>query len=82
MTLFPSRESTFSFRYVLLTDCLTSGTKRIKYLEENLGALDVKLSAEELAIIRQQIEKVEIVGERYSAALNGWSFGDTAPLKS
>ncbi|KAB5511238.1 NADP-dependent oxidoreductase domain-containing protein [Coniochaeta sp. 2T2.1] len=58
------------------------GTKRIKYLEENLGALDVNLSNEEEETIRKQIEKVEVVGERYSAALQGWCFGDTVPLDS
>lgn len=65
-----------------LTDCIHRGTKRIKYLEENLGALDVRLSEEEQETIRNQIEKVEIVGERYGAALQGWCFGDTVPLQS
>lgn len=62
-------------------NCICRGTKRIKYLEENMGSLDVKLSSEETAAIRKQIEKVEVVGERYSAALQGWCFGDTAPLE-
>lgn len=38
------------------------GTKRIKYLEENWGALDVVLSNEEEAEIRAFVESVEIAG--------------------
>ncbi|MCJ8280398.1 MAG: aldo/keto reductase [Rivularia sp. ALOHA_DT_140] len=45
------------------------GTKRIAYLEENVGAADISLTPEELA----QIEKVSprniAAGERYSASL-------------
>lgn len=58
------------------------GTKRIEYLEENLDSLHVKLTKEEEQTIREQIEKVEIVGERYSAALQGLCFGNTPPLES
>lgn len=38
------------------------GTKKIKYLEENWGALDVVLSSEEEAEIRAFVESVEIAG--------------------
>jgi aryl-alcohol dehydrogenase-like predicted oxidoreductase len=40
------------------------GTKKIKYLEENLGALDVTLTEDEVAEIRAHVEKVEVVGHR------------------
>ena len=42
---------------VTLTACLrdAAGTKRIKYLEENVAALDVKLSAEEVAELTAMI---------------------------
>lgn len=56
------------------------GTKRVKYFEENMGALDVKLSSEEVQELRDIISKVEIHGDRYPP---GWSrtlFADTAPL--
>ena len=53
------------------------GTKKIKYLEENLGALDVKLSAEELATIRKAIEGAEVHGTRYPQAMQGALFADT-----
>lgn len=41
------------------------GTKKTKYLEENLGALKVELTESEIKEIRKDVEAVEIVGERY-----------------
>ncbi|KAL8731912.1 MAG: hypothetical protein Q9181_004135 [Wetmoreana brouardii] len=41
------------------------GTKKIKYLEENLDALKIELSVAENTEIRKAIEKVEVIGERY-----------------
>jgi aryl-alcohol dehydrogenase-like predicted oxidoreductase len=41
------------------------GTKRIKYLEENAGALNVHLTAEELAAINRIAPKNAAAGERY-----------------
>ncbi|KAK0218710.1 NADP-dependent oxidoreductase domain-containing protein [Armillaria fumosa] len=43
------------------------GTKRLKYLEEYLGAAKVKLSQEEIAAIRKLSEESDIPGERYGA---------------
>lgn len=57
------------------------GTKKLKYLEENLGALDVKLSDSEDKEIRDAIEKAEVIGERYPAGMSGQLFADTPPLK-
>jgi aryl-alcohol dehydrogenase-like predicted oxidoreductase len=42
------------------------GTKRVKYLEENLGALDVKLTPEDLIEIDRVLPKGAFVGQRYS----------------
>jgi aryl-alcohol dehydrogenase-like predicted oxidoreductase len=42
------------------------GTKRVKYLEENLGALDVKLTAEDLAQIEKFLPKGAVAGPRYT----------------
>jgi aryl-alcohol dehydrogenase-like predicted oxidoreductase len=41
------------------------GTKKTKYLEENLGALKVELTESEIEEIRKDVEAVEIVGGRY-----------------
>jgi aryl-alcohol dehydrogenase-like predicted oxidoreductase len=42
------------------------GTKRVKYLEENLGALDVKLTADDLAQIEKFLPKGAVAGPRYT----------------
>jgi aryl-alcohol dehydrogenase-like predicted oxidoreductase len=45
------------------------GTKRSNYLEENLGALNVRLSAKELAEIEAIVPKGSFVGARYPAGV-------------
>jgi aryl-alcohol dehydrogenase-like predicted oxidoreductase len=42
------------------------GTKRRKYLEDNVGALDVRLTDEELARIDRVFPKGAAAGERYA----------------
>jgi aryl-alcohol dehydrogenase-like predicted oxidoreductase len=41
------------------------GTKRVKYLEENLGALDVHLTAADLARIEEISPRAAVAGPRY-----------------
>ncbi|PKY43621.1 aldo/keto reductase [Rhizophagus irregularis] len=41
------------------------GTKKIKYLEENLEGTKIHLTPEELSEIRQIINSIEIIGTRY-----------------
>ncbi|KAL8737495.1 MAG: hypothetical protein Q9181_001625 [Wetmoreana brouardii] len=57
------------------------GTKKIKYLEENVGALEVKLSDEENREIRQAVQGAEVHGIRYPPAMAGSLFADTPPLE-
>lgn len=45
------------------------GTTKIHRLKENLGAVDITLSASELLKINSALKEIEIVGERYPAAL-------------
>ena len=45
------------------------GTTKVARLEENLGAVNVKLSAADLAGIEAALKDIEIVGERYPPAL-------------
>jgi len=45
------------------------GTKRRTYLEENLGALNVTLSAEDVARIEEMTPKGAFAGERYAEAM-------------
>jgi len=57
------------------------GTKKIKYLEENLGALAVKLTEEEDKEVRDAVETAEVVGERYPPTFVQL-LADTPPLSS
>jgi aryl-alcohol dehydrogenase-like predicted oxidoreductase len=45
------------------------GTKRVRYLEENLGALEVKLSSADLAELDAIAPKGVAAGDRYPAAM-------------
>jgi aryl-alcohol dehydrogenase-like predicted oxidoreductase len=57
------------------------GTKRVKYLEENAKASDVKLSEAEVQEIRDEIEKVGGgKGDRYPPAMMHRCFGDSPEL--
>jgi hypothetical protein len=52
----------------------------VRYLEENVGTVNVRLSKEEAKQIREEIEKVEVTGERYPPAFQAYSFADTPEL--
>lgn len=41
------------------------GTKRVRYLEENVGAADVDLTAEDLASLEEAVPRDAVVGQRY-----------------
>ena len=58
------------------TSCRSPGTKRIAYLEENLGALDLQLSAADLA----RLDTVTAVGHR--SLDPDWIYRTTPPLAS
>ena len=57
------------------------GTKKIKYLEENLVSLDVQLTQEEEKAIRKAVEAAETKGDRYPPNMLKYSFVDTPALK-
>jgi aryl-alcohol dehydrogenase-like predicted oxidoreductase len=48
------------------------GTRRVKYLEENLGALQIKLSPEDAKRLEYLASPDSIIGDRYTA--DGMSF--------
>ncbi|KAF3765340.1 Aldo/keto reductase [Cryphonectria parasitica EP155] len=56
------------------------GTKKIKYLEENLGALKVDLSDEEEKEIRKLVDEATVIGKRNIPGLLN-VFADTPPLQ-
>lgn len=53
------------------------GTRHLKYLEENVGALKVELTSEEAHEIREVAEKAGVKGERYPASFSAYLFADT-----
>ena len=56
------------------------GTKKVKYLKENLGSLGVKLTDEENMSIRAAVDKAETSGDRYPPTMMKYNFMDTPPL--
>ena len=42
------------------------GTKRVRYLEENMGALNVRFTETDLKRISARLAEFEIIGERYT----------------
>ena len=57
------------------------GTTKVKNLEENVAAAQVKLSAGEVAEIRRACEQADVAGGRYPEAFSAHLFGDSAPKK-
>ncbi|QRV78189.1 aldo/keto reductase family protein [Ceratobasidium sp. AG-Ba] len=58
------------------------GTRKLKYLEENLGALNVKLTSEDVNAIRQAIVETELTGDQYPPRLFEMLYRDTPELPS
>ena len=58
------------------------GTKKVKYLEENVGALKVHLTEAEANEIRKDIAGVVIEGNRYPPFFATYSFADTPALQN
>lgn len=56
------------------------GTKKVGFLEENLGALGVVLGGEEVAEIRRVVEACVTSGERYPGVMAKLCFADTPEL--
>ena len=56
------------------------GTKKVKYLEENIGAMGVRLTVEEEKVIREAVEGAEVWGTRVAETLMGGLVMDTPEL--
>jgi aryl-alcohol dehydrogenase-like predicted oxidoreductase len=41
------------------------GSRKLERLDENLGAANVELSTEDLARIRESVEAITVMGDRY-----------------
>ena len=58
------------------------GTTKIKNLEENVEAAQIKLSKEEIKEIRDACEKADVAGERYPQIMCDGLITDSAPKKN
>ncbi|KAG8755311.1 hypothetical protein FRC14_004153 [Serendipita sp. 396] len=47
------------------------GTKKTKYLKENVGSRDVTLSAEDCKAIDEIVNRIKVIGERYTGGSQG-----------
>ena len=56
------------------------GTKKVKYLTENMGALKVKLDQAEEAKLRKAVESAEVKGARYADGIGFEMYADTPEL--
>ena len=41
------------------------GSRRLERLDENLGAANIQLTADDLGAIREAMERITVVGDRY-----------------
>ncbi|KAI0312457.1 NADP-dependent oxidoreductase domain-containing protein [Amylostereum chailletii] len=57
------------------------GTQNVKYLHENLGALNVRLSPNEIKEVRALAESADFEGDRYPALFASFVLVDTPPLE-
>lgn len=55
------------------------GTKKVGYLEENLRALEVRLSEAEVEEVRRAVEGAEVHGARYPEGMAALLFRDSPP---
>ncbi|KAG9074269.1 hypothetical protein FS749_014187, partial [Ceratobasidium sp. UAMH 11750] len=56
------------------------GTRTIKYAEENIGALKVTLSPEDIKAVREATAELDISGDHYPTDYMKYLYGDTPEL--
>jgi diketogulonate reductase-like aldo/keto reductase len=56
------------------------GTTKRKNLEENIGALAVQLSKEDMKEIEDAVPHLEVAGDRYGDMKSTWRFTSSPPL--
>ncbi|CAL5337072.1 unnamed protein product [Camellia sinensis] len=62
--------------------CPIPGTTKIANLDQNIGALSVKLTPEEMSELESIASADEVKGDRYGEGLTTWKNSDTPPLSS
>ncbi|XP_020575289.1 probable aldo-keto reductase 2 [Phalaenopsis equestris] len=58
------------------------GTTKIENLNQNVGALSVKLTTEEIAELESYASEDAVKGDRYSTGMATWKNSETPPLSS
>jgi aryl-alcohol dehydrogenase-like predicted oxidoreductase len=62
--------------------CPIPGTTKMENFNQNVGALSVKLTPDEMAELESYAAAGEVVGDRYSQMANTWKDSETPPLSS
>ncbi|XP_021749213.1 probable aldo-keto reductase 4 [Chenopodium quinoa] len=62
--------------------CPIPGTTKIENLNQNIGALSVKLTPEEMAELESLASEGSVKGDRYGGLSSTWKNSDTPPLSS
>ncbi|XP_059650925.1 probable aldo-keto reductase 2 [Cornus florida] len=62
--------------------CPIPGTTKIENLKQNIGALSVKLTPEEMAELEAVASADAVKGDRYASMVGTWENSDTPPLSS
>ena len=62
--------------------CPIPGTTKIENFNQNIGALSIKLTPEEMAELESFAAADAVKGDRYPTTLATWKESDTPPLSS
>ena len=62
--------------------CPIPGTTKIQNFNQNIGALSVRLTAEEIAEIESFASENDVKGDRYAEGAPTWKISETPPLSS
>jgi len=62
--------------------CPIPGTTKIENFNQNVGAVSVKLTADEIAELESYAAVGEVLGDRYPQMANTWKDSETPPLSS
>lgn len=62
--------------------CPIPGTTKIENFDQNIGALSVKLTPEEMAELESYASMDSVKGDRFDGSIWTWRNSDTPPLTS
>jgi diketogulonate reductase-like aldo/keto reductase len=62
--------------------CPIPGTTKVENFNQNVGALSVKLTPDEMAELESYAAAGEVLGDRYAEITNTWKDSETPPLSS